>query len=576
MSSPAPPRRLHLAVIEPVTDVGDRPVMGWMVLTRLDNFFELIWSPLDDTPIKHVTAIFQPLDIPAGEWLAGKFLKSDCRNISSVSLSADGDDIVIVVRRPGPPERRFRVSQQNFLQVSRFVEQLIFHGIAVPCRTDTDPYSLKFYSRASRSVFVSVPPYIQLEYKGFTSFDAFWDLVHNFLRELIIHLDDSNTLPRDPQFPLADAACAAHYLVMERIGAWTAELPSHQPITATEWPSLFDDLGSLRDPALFFERVFAAGVEKSAMTNALPFVFGVFSPDSTAADREAIEHKLEGQFKGLVEQVKTVKQHQLDHHKKLASSFRVIMHDVGRTDRWHEAFKQQNGPGLEMLTVLLRAYCLYNPTIGYLQGMNDLFVPIILAYFPLWNEEGQPVNDARQVVDYEAKIPIIFWCFEGLLQKTNHLVLLSSVTEQCQEKARVIARLILSVSPLVAIWMKRNGLADLLWLYSDFVLLFKRSFDDVWPIWFQFCCAPASTNWLTYFITAILLQTFHEFSTLPEISITTIMDAFGNRLLKNIKPDVTGKIALWHCKNFPIESPAPPSNTNADAHFEFFEIDDTA
>jgi hypothetical protein len=224
-----------------------------------------------------------------------------------------------------------------------------------------------------------------------------------------------------------------------------------------------------------------------------------------------------------------------------------------------------------MLAALLRAYCLYNPTIGYLQGMNDLFVPIILSYFPRWNAEGRPVNEDQQVVDYEARIPIIFWCFEGLLQKTNHLKLLSSVTEQCQEKAKNIAQLISKVSPLVAIWMKRNGLADLLWMYSDFVLLFKRSFDDVWPIWFQFCCAPASTNWLGYFITAILLQTFPIFSMLPEISITTIMDAFGNQILKNIKPDVTGKIALWLCKNFPIESTPPAPNTDAEAEFEFFD-----
>jgi hypothetical protein len=38
----------------------------------------------------------------------------------------------------------------------------------------------------------------------------FWPSVHLFFQEMIIHLDQSNTLPRDPKFPLAEAACAAH------------------------------------------------------------------------------------------------------------------------------------------------------------------------------------------------------------------------------------------------------------------------------------------------------------------------------------------------------------------------------
>jgi hypothetical protein len=203
--------------------------------------------------------------------------------------------------------------------------------------------------------------------------------------------------------------------------------------------------------------------------------------------------------------------------------------------------------------------------------MNDLFVPIILTYFPHWNPDtGCPVDEAGEPIAYEDEVPLIFWNFEGMLRRTNHLVLLSNVTEQCQEKARTIARIIADISPLVAIWMRRNGLADLLWMYSDFVLLFKRSFDEIWSIWMQLNRAPASTNWLTYFVAGIMLETFPQFSALQEVSITSIMDAFGN-IVKNINPVQIGKIALWIYHNHPIPEPEAVPNSEAEFEFEYFK-----
>jgi hypothetical protein len=40
-----------------------------------------------------------------------------------------------------------------------------------------------------------------------------------------------------------------------------------------------------------------------------------------------------------------------------------------------------------------------------------------------------------------------------------------------------MARIIGYVSSLVAIWMHRNGLADLVATYSDFMLVFKQAFE---------------------------------------------------------------------------------------------------
>jgi hypothetical protein len=332
----------------------------------------------------------------------------------------------------------------------------------------------------------------------------------------------------------------------------------------------------LKDSSSFFKRVFAAGIDSTVLSDALPFIFGVYDPDSTEEARVALRAELAVEYDRLCKQVATVNAHQLDHHKKLASSFRVIVHDVGRTDRAHVAFKHTEGPGLEMLAALLRAYCLFNPTIGYLQGMNDLFVPIILAYFPWWDEEGHPVDcdpaaegAAPKVVEHKPAIPLIFKCFEKMLAKTNHLELLASVTEQCQKKARVILGLIEKVSPLVAIWIRRTGLQDLLWMYSDFVLLFKRSVGAIWDIWLQFNCAPDPANWLVYFTTAILLQTFRHYSMKPDMSITVIMDVFPD-LLKGLNVKDIGKLALWLHDKHPLEKPPAPA-VDPNLTFEFFK-----
>jgi hypothetical protein len=82
-------------------------------------------------------------------------------------------------------------------------------------------------------------------------------------------------------------------------------------------------------------------------------------------------------------------------------------------------------------------------------------------------------------------------------------------------------------------------------MYSDFVLLFKRSFEEIWDIWMHLNCAPDLTNWFTYFVTAILLEIFPRLSVLPEISITRIMEEFA-QAMKEINPR---RIAVWLWKN---------------------------
>jgi hypothetical protein len=452
-------------------------------------------------------------------------------------------DLSLSIFGPKDDERRkFSFAEGEFISVTELVEQLLINGIAVP--SPDRNYSLQFYKRCHRGVYPYTPPHIQLAFETSTDLTAFWDCLHSFFLTLIIHLDQSDTLPKDPQFPLAEAARAAHLRVLAEVDLSISRLPSYQKVVVSEWSSLFDSDGRLTDQNLFRERLFHCGIESPILAVALPFVFGVYSPTSTASERSALENQLKVEFERLIEQVDSLTPAQIDSNHKVSAAFRVIKHDVSRTDRQVAAFKNTEGVGLKMVTRLLRTYCVFNPPIGYLQGMNDLFVPILLAFLPRWNEAGDPISEDGTILEYEKYLPTVFWCFDAMLRNIDHLKLLADVTKQCQDLADSISRILQKVSPLAAIWMKRNALTGLLWLYSDFVLLFKRSFPDIWSVWLQLTCAPHPSNWLAYFVAAILLRGFDQLAQIKEVTITQMMDAFP-KIMADIDISLVGKTSLW-------------------------------
>jgi hypothetical protein len=309
------------------------------------------------------------------------------------------------------------------------------------------------------------------------------------------------------------------------------------------------------------------------LSDALPFVFGVHDAGETLAERESRDAQLVNEFRLLVEQVDSYTPEQIENSHRISAAFRVIRHDVSRTDRQLPAFRNSNGAGLEMVTRLLKTYCVFNPPIGYLQGMNDLFVPILLAFLPDWDDDGRPTGHDRAPIDCNPFLPTIFWCFEAMLRNIDHLKLLQSVTEQCQKLADAAFQILTKISPLAAIWMKRNGLKDLLWLYSDFVLLFKRSFDDIWGVWLQLNCSPSPENWLAYFITAVLVRGFDALAQVKEVSITTMMDSFP-KILKAIDIEKIGTTALWIAELVrPSSLPRDPVPELTVPTFRFFETD---
>lgn len=567
-----PARRFQLCTIEPTRDItGDRPngSEGTLVLSRYDDTFMINWTPMSSTSLHHLSALPQnPIQDNANNWDFNAPFSLECQKISIMQLHPDLS--LSIFSSDKTQERRFHFAEMEFISVTELVEQLLINGIAVPCKDKE--YSLQFYRRCHRGVYPYTPPHIQLAFDSSTDLQAFWDCLHEFFLTLIIHLDQSDTLPKDPQFPLGDAARAAHARVLDQVYKYIESLPQLNKITAEEWPSLFDEEGKLKELDVFRERLFRAGIENEILSNALPFAFGIYDINSTKAERDALDKELSDEFDQFSEQVTSLTPNQIENNKKVSAAFRVIKHDVSRTDRQLPAFKNKKAPGLKMVTRLLKTYCIFNPPIGYLQGMNDLFVPIILSFLPKWNEEGAPIDDDGNIIDHQPYMSSIFWCFDAMLRNIDHLQLLASVTEQCQKQAEGIFQIMLKVSPLAAIWMRRNHLKDLLWCYSDFVLLFKRSFPDIWAVWLQLNCSQYPSTWLAYFVAAILLHSFDELASLQDVTIPVMMENFP-RILSTLKLEVIGATSLWLAEKVkPNVKPKPDTKPDiSNTHFKFFE-----
>lgn len=565
-------RRFQLCTIEPTTDITNQSSgkSGTLVLSRIEETFQLHWTPLDGTATQHVTAALQsPVKEDIELWECDKPFKVECRNIKLLQLHENPYSLTIT-RTDKSGSRTLSFSDSEFISMTELVEQLIINGIAVP--SPEQPYSLAFYTRCHRGVYPYTPPHIQLSVDNNCDLTQFWDNLHMFFQKLIIHLDTSDTLPKDPQFPLNVAARASHERVIAKINEYKNNLKQYTKITAEEWDSLFDEEGKIRDYLDFKNRMYHKGIDEAVMPAALPFALGVYDPESTQAERDELDSKLKDEFVLLFEQATSYLPNQIENNKKLSSAYRVIKHDVSRTDRHLPAFKNKKAPGLKIVTKLLKTYCVFNPTIGYLQGMNDLFVPIILTFLPNWNEDGAPIDKDGNIVSHEPLLSKIFWCFDAMLRKTDHLDLLANVTEECQEQAKQIFSILMKVTPLAAIWMRRNKLNQLLWCYSDFVLLFKRSFNEIWEVWLQLNCSPYPEVWLTYFVAAIIIHAFDLLAQLQEINITSMMDNFP-KILKTIELSTIGVTALWLAEQVPPpEKPKTDKSSEIKTNkFNFFE-----
>ncbi|XP_038686159.1 GTPase-activating protein GYP7-like isoform X2 [Tripterygium wilfordii] len=114
------------------------------------------------------------------------------------------------------------------------------------------------------------------------------------------------------------------------------------------------------------------------------------------------------------------------------------------------------------LVTILEAYALYDPEIGYCQGMSDLLSPIIAVI----------------TEDHEA-----FWCFVGFMRKARHNFRLDEVG--IRRQLNIVSRIIKSKDSHLYRHLEKLQAEDCFFVYRMVVVLFRRelSFEQTICLW---------------------------------------------------------------------------------------------
>ncbi|XXG43323.1 hypothetical protein AAC387_Pa01g3383 [Persea americana] len=114
------------------------------------------------------------------------------------------------------------------------------------------------------------------------------------------------------------------------------------------------------------------------------------------------------------------------------------------------------------LVAILEAYALYDPEIGYCQGMSDLLAPIITVM-----EE-----------DYDA-----FWCFVGFMRKARHNFRLDEVG--IRRQLNTVSKILKSKDSQLFRHLEMLQADDCFFVYRMVVVLFRRelSFEQTLCLW---------------------------------------------------------------------------------------------
>ena len=601
----------QIAILDHIEDITlPKPIRGILYLLQNQSIFQIGFRRLDNTRAKQITSMVLSTEIPPPTNFNNG--KPFCINISELSAIHILANFSILLVKPNKHFRKFKFNSEIFPMVIHFVEQLLLYGIVVPYQYILPPslsksntpesaspktnsnsnsnsnsplnsnslsseellllqyknierITLHFYQNCSLRSYLPPQSHIHLTMEPYKNLKTFWNNILSLYQKLLIFFDHSGALPTDPSYPLSDGCYAVNSSLLSSINEDIEKLPIFSPITIEEYSNLFDSNGVLKDFEGLKERIYLSGCCPELISKLLPFLVGIYPPDSSEEDRKKVEETLEKTFYILKEQQESLTNIQIQNNKKLTASFRVIDHDITRTDRQLLPFKSDDAIGSKIIKMLLQIYAIYNPKISYLQGMNDLFVPLLTSFIPNWSPEGKPLED-----NWEKKLPILFWTYDAMLQGISQLELLSHVSDMGMKQVPWTNKLLETCSPTLEIWMKYHSLSEFQWMFSDFILLFKRSITNIWDLWLAICSSPAPKSWLVYFTVALFIEGYEDLAKISDISMPVVMSVFPN-FVKKVNVQRVNKIALCLWNKLKMEMPTTPE-VKPKTDFKFFNI----
>ncbi|XP_070417493.1 TBC1 domain family member 16 isoform X5 [Equus przewalskii] len=229
----------------------------------------------------------------------------------------------------------------------------------------------------------------------------------------------------------------------------------YKRLDVSAWLRHLNELGQVEEEYKLRKAIFFGGIDVSIRGEVWPFLLRYYSHESTSEEREALRVQKRKEYAEI--QQKRLSMTPEEHRAFWRNVQFTVDKDVVRTDRSNQFFRGEGNPNVESMRRILLNYAVYNPAIGYSQGMSDLVAPIL-----------------AEVLDESDT----FWCFVGLMQNT---IFVSSPRDEDMEKQLLYLRELLRLTHLRfyqhLVSLGEDGL-QMLFCHRWLLLCFKREFPE--------------------------------------------------------------------------------------------------
>ncbi|NWU85056.1 TBC16 protein, partial [Onychorhynchus coronatus] len=263
---------------------------------------------------------------------------------------------------------------------------------------------------------------------------------------------------------------------------------TYRRLDVSAWLHHLNESGQVEEEYKLQKAIFFGGIDISIRGEVWPFLLHYYSYESTSEEREALRlQKRKEYFEIQEKRLSMSADEQKDFWRQVQFT---VDKDVVRTDRSNQFFRGEDNPNVETMRRILLNYAVFNPAIGYSQGMSDLVAPLL-----------------AEILDESDT----FWCFVGLMQNT---IFISSPRDEDMEKQLMYLRELLRLMH-PRFYQHLSSLGEdglqMLFCHRWILLCFKREFPEAEAlrVW-EACWAHYQTDYFHLFICVAIVVIYGD------------------------------------------------------------------
>lgn len=280
----------------------------------------------------------------------------------------------------------------------------------------------------------------------------------------------------------------------------------YRRLDVTTWLRHLNHNGQVEEEYKLCKAIFFGGIDPSIRGEVWPFLLHYYSYNSTSQEREAWRLQKRAHYHDI--QHRRLSMSPEEHSAFWRKVQFTVDKDVVRTDRSNQFFQGENNPNVEIMRRILLNYAVFNPDMGYCQGMSDLVAPLL-----------SEIHDESDT----------FWCFVGLMENT---IFISSPRDEDMERQlmylRELLRLMLPRFHQHLTRLGEDGL-QLLFCHRWILLCFKREFPDTEALrMWEACWAHYQTDYFHLFLCVAIIVLYGEDVTEQQLATDQMLLHFSN------------------------------------------------